>query len=127
MDDKGQVHDIFSKYYSKQKTERRGVKLGNNRGKYKSHMKKQTLDEKRKKHRLRQRKYQKKQKTLAISIKRDANLKGGGMLIPISKDNRFFAHDVKLIDVKSEGTRDISLISRMTRCSKEKKEVRSSQ
>jgi len=121
MDDKGQVHDIFSKYYSKQKTERRGVKLGNKRGKYESHIEKLTLDEKRKKHRLRQRKYQKKQKTLAISIKRDAFLKEGGTLIPVLRDSRFYAHHVKPIATKSEGSRGILLTLRMTRCSKEKK------
>lgn len=66
------------------------------------------------------------QKTLPI-VTRDANLKEGGILIPVLRVNGFCAYYVKLTGVRIEGSQDISLIIRTIRRFKQKREVRSSQ
>ena len=118
MNDKEQVHDIFSRFYGKRKAENRGVKKGSVRGKYKSHMKKQLLSQKKEKERIRQQKHRQKQKTPSNSIKCHAFLKEGGMLIPNIEDNAHSSQQQRPESAETEASHGISLITRMTRYSK---------
>jgi len=80
MSNKSIVHDIYQRYYGDRKVENRGVKRGSKRGKYKSHMKRLTLDEKKEKNRLRQQKYQQRQRKLAEQVNYNGFLKEGSII-----------------------------------------------
>lgn len=126
MSNKSSIHDLYSRYYGNQK-KTRGVKKGYIRGKYKSHMKKLTLDEKREKNRLYQRKYRKKKKMSADSLNCKDFLKTGGTLPPDSEVNAHVSRQQRSITAETQGPHGISLITRMSRHSKNEEEVRSSQ
>ena len=80
MNDKDLIHAIYIRHYGDLRHKKRGVKPGTIRGLYKSHKKKQSLAEKRKKDRIRQRRHRKKQKMLTEQQKRHGNLNEGGVV-----------------------------------------------